>query len=49
MGATYTIAQPLMKNLRQFPDIDYVKIYDAEGQTGQPEGLSDSIPFCLEP
>lgn len=49
MGATYTIAQPLMKNLRQFPDIDYVKIYDAEGQTEQPEGLSDSIPFCLEP
>lgn len=49
MGATYTIAQPLMKNLQQFANIDYVKIYDAEGQTGQPEGLTDSIPICLEP
>jgi hypothetical protein len=48
-GATYTIAQPLMKNLLQFAEIDYVKIYDEAGQTGTPEGLSHSIPFCLEP
>lgn len=49
MGATYTIAQPLMKNLLQFEEIDYVKIYDAEGETEVPEGPSNSIPFCLEP
>jgi hypothetical protein len=49
MGATYTIAQPLMKNLLQFEEIDYVKIYDAEGETEVPEGRSSSIPFCLEP
>jgi hypothetical protein len=48
-GATYTIAQPLMKSLLQFEEIEYVKIYDEAGQTGTPEGLSNSIPFCLEP
>jgi hypothetical protein len=48
-GATYTIAQPLMKNLLQFEEIDYVKIYDEAGQTGTPAGASNSIPFCLEP
>lgn len=48
-GATYTIAQPLMKNLLQFEEIDTVKIYDEAGQTGTPDGLSNSIPFCLEP
>jgi hypothetical protein len=48
-GATYTIAQPLMKNLLQFKEIDYLKIYDQSGQTGTPDGLSNSIPFCLEP
>lgn len=49
MGATYTIAQPLMKNLLQFEEIDYVKIYDAAGETEVPAGPSNSIPFCLEP
>jgi hypothetical protein len=48
-GATYTIAQPLLANLRQFPEINYVKIYDAEGSTGDPSGQSNSIPACLEP
>jgi hypothetical protein len=48
-GATYTIAQPLMMNLKQFDIIEYVKIYDEKGETEVPEGLSDSIPFCLEP
>jgi hypothetical protein len=38
-----------MKNLLQFEEIDYVKIYDAEGETEVPEGRSSSIPFCLEP
>ena len=49
MGATYTIAQPIMRNLLQFEDIRYVKIYDEQGTTEVPEGESNSIPFCLEP
>jgi hypothetical protein len=48
-GATYTVAAPILANLLQFPEISYVKIYDAEGNTEQPEGLVNSIPFCLEP
>jgi hypothetical protein len=48
-GSTYTIANPVMLTLKQFPEIRFVKLYDAEGQTGTPEGLSDSIPFSLEP
>ena len=48
-GATYTVAQPLMKNLLQFKEIKYVKIYDAAGTTETPEGPSNSIPECLEP
>jgi hypothetical protein len=48
-GGVYTIAQPLMKNLLQFEEIRYVKIYDADGVTTEPEGESNSIPFCLEP
>lgn len=48
-GATYTIAQPLMKNLLQFDEIDTVKIYDADGTTEVPAGPGNSIPFCLEP
>lgn len=49
MGATYTIAQPIIKNLLQFPNVSYVKIYDENGETEVPEGDSSSIPFCLEP
>jgi len=48
-GAVYTIAQPVVKNLLQFPNVDYVKIYDAQGNTELPEGDSNSIPACLEP
>ncbi len=48
-GATYTISQPLMANLKQFDAIEYVKIYDENGETEIPDGRSDSIPFCLEP
>jgi hypothetical protein len=49
MGATYTVAQPIMRNLFQFPDVSYVKIYDENGETEVPEEDSNSIPFCLEP
>ncbi len=48
-GATYTIAQLLIRNLTQFDEIKCVKIYDADGGTMQPEGESHSIPGCLEP
>jgi hypothetical protein len=48
-GATYTIAQPLMKNLLQFEALTYVKIYDENGETELPDGQTNSIPFCLEP
>jgi hypothetical protein len=49
LGATYTVAQPIMANLLQFDAIQTVKIYDADGTTGNPDGPGDSIPFCLEP
>lgn len=48
-GATYTVAQPIRRNLLQLPQVEHIKIYDEEGTTEQPEGPSDSIPFCLEP
>ena len=48
-GATYTIADVLNVNLKQFDDIQFVKIYDQNGETQDPEGYSDSIPACLEP
>jgi hypothetical protein len=48
-GATYTIAQPLMKNLLQFEQVQYIKIFDQNGQTWEPDGPSNSIPACLEP
>lgn len=48
-GSTYTIAQPIIKTLRQFDEIDFIKLYDAQGKTEQPGLRTDSIPFVLEP
>ena len=48
-GATYTIANLIFANLKQFPEIQWVKIYDENDETETPAGQSDSIPFCLEP
>lgn len=48
-GGVYTVAQPIMKNILQFPDVEAVKIYDEAGTTQDPEGTSNSVPFCLEP
>jgi hypothetical protein len=48
-GATYTVAQPILANLLQFPDVQYVKVYDENGTTEQPDGPVNSIPVCLEP
>jgi hypothetical protein len=48
-GQTYTIADLLILNLKQFPEIQFVKIYDENGATQDPDGLSNSIPVCLQP
>ena len=48
-GATYTIANLIVVNLKQFPEIQWVKIYDQNGETESPDGQRDSIPICLEP
>lgn len=48
-GTFYTIARPLMSNLKQFPEIQFVKIYDQFGQTRQPAARVDSLPACLDP
>jgi len=48
-GTSYSIAQPLMANLKQFPEITYVKLYDQNGVTRDPVSLSDSAPICLDP
>jgi hypothetical protein len=45
----YTIANILTYNLKQFPEIKFVKIYDQNGVTQDPFGLSDSAPRCLHP
>jgi hypothetical protein len=48
-GSTFTIAAPLIRSLKQFSEIQYVKIYDQNGETEIPDGAQDSIPACLEP
>jgi len=48
-GTLYTIARPLMANLKQFPEIKFVKIYDQFGNTRAPAFRVDSIPACLDP
>ena len=48
-GATYTIGNLIFANLAQFPEIQWIKIYDQNNETETPEGQSSSIPFCLEP
>jgi hypothetical protein len=48
-GATTTVASEIVPTLKQFPPVDWVKIYGPGGHTEQPSGASDSIPACLEP
>lgn len=48
-GASYTIANLIYANLNQFPEIQWIKIYDQNNETETPDGQSSSIPFCLEP
>lgn len=46
---SYTIVDLLNANLKQFPYVQYVKVYDQNGETQNPDGQSDSIPACLSP
>jgi hypothetical protein len=48
-GATFTIADLLADSLKQFSEVQFVKIYDENGTTQNPDGLNDSIPSCLQP
>ena len=48
-GREFNIADLITLNLKQFPEIRFVKIYDEKGVTQNPDGLSDSIPACLGP
>ena len=48
-GSTLTIANEIIPLLKQFPTVNWVKIYDQNGQTESPAGQSDSIPAGLEP
>ena len=46
-GKDFNIADLIDLNLKQFPEIQFVKIYDQNGQTQNPNGASDSEPLCL--
>jgi hypothetical protein len=48
-GSTITVAGEIAPTLRQFPTVDWVKIYGPAGTAEQPQGHVDSIPTCLEP
>jgi hypothetical protein len=48
-GTLYNISRPLMASLKQFPEIQFVKIYDQFGNTREPSARVDSIPACLDP
>jgi hypothetical protein len=48
-NSSYDIANILTYNLKQFPQVQFVKIYDQNGITKDPFGLSDSVPMCLRP
>jgi hypothetical protein len=48
-GTLYNIARLLMANIKQFPEIEFVKIYDQFGHTREPSARVDSIPACLDP
>lgn len=48
-GAAYSVANLIMKNLSQFPQISAVKIYDENDSNLDPDSNSSSLPYCLEP
>ncbi len=48
-GTLYNITYALMASLKQFPEIQFVKIYDQFGYTREPAARVDSVPACLDP
>jgi hypothetical protein len=48
-GSTVSIAGEIVPTLKQFANVDRVKIFDPSGSTEVPNGHTDSIPSCLEP
>lgn len=48
-GSTVTVAGSIIPTLKQFPKVDWVKIYGPAGHTLTPNGKSDSVPACLQP
>jgi hypothetical protein len=48
-GSTFTVASEILPTLKQFDDVDHVKVYGPKGHTEKPPGDVDSIPPCLEP
>jgi Double-GTPase 2/Sporulation and spore germination len=48
-GSATTVASEIVPTLRQFPSVQWVKIYDPSGNTQEPDGDTDSIPVCLKP
>jgi len=46
-SGSYSLAQALFATLKQFPEVQYVKIYDEAGNTRLPSGAADSAPACL--
>jgi hypothetical protein len=48
-GSNYTVADLINANLKQYPEIRFVKIFDQFGNTRNPTALSDSEPGCLDP
>jgi hypothetical protein len=48
-GTLYNISRPLMASLKQFPELQFVKIFDQFGYTREPSARVDSIPACLDP
>jgi hypothetical protein len=47
-GSTTTVATEIVPTLRQFPTVQWVKIYDPNDHTQQPQGDTNSIPVCLK-
>jgi len=48
-GSAATVATEIVPTLRQFPSVQWVKIYDPAGDTQEHTGDTDSIPLCLKP
>jgi hypothetical protein len=48
-GSMTTLATEIVPTVRQFPTVQWVKIYDPDGHTEHPGGTANSIPTCLKP